>query len=251
MIIGHKIYHFKTISSTNAVLKEKALAGEPEGTVIVADEQISGRGRFHKKWISPKGKGLYFSVLLRPQISQKDLSLVSLCPVLAVIRTIKSLCKLNAAVKWPNDVIIDGKKVCGVLSEAHTTASKVNFIVTGIGVNLYLAADDFPPHLAETAGSLLMFSHKRVDKKSFFKNILLEFNAIYERLKYPDGKRQIVEEWMSCCEHADAPVVLYGRKLKIEGAFLGIDHKGQAVIKREGTTKSYPPEQFSLRKNSC
>jgi BirA family biotin operon repressor/biotin-[acetyl-CoA-carboxylase] ligase len=251
MIIGHKIYHFDTIGSTNTALKEKALAGEPEGTVILADEQTAGRGRFHKQWISPKGMGLYFSVLLRPQVSQEELSFVSLCPVLAVIRTIKSLCKLNAGVKWPNDVVIDGKKVCGVLSEANTTASRVNFIVTGIGVNLYQTAGDFPPEIAASAGSVTMFSHKWVDKKSLFRNILVEFNGIYEQIKSPDGKGKIVKEWMSYCDHANAPVVLFGQKIKIEGAFLGIDQNGYAVIKSEGKTHSFAPGQFSLRKNSC
>ena len=151
MIIGNKIFRYPIIDSTNNEAKRLIVSGQAlEGTVIVADEQTSGRGKPGSSWFSPARVGLYFSAVVKPYKNPADLTRLTLVAAAAVVETIKELTSLTAAIKQPNDVLLDGKKVCGILCEKLTSG----FVIIGIGLNVSHEAVDFPKELAAQATSL-------------------------------------------------------------------------------------------------
>lgn len=149
-------YFFDSLASTNTTAKQLALDGAPHGTLVMADAQTSGRGRLGRSFESPAGKGLYMTVLLRPQLSAAQAQAVTGSAAVAVCRAVQDLCGLELSVKWVNDLFYHGKKVCGILTEAAADleTGAVEYLAVGIGLNLTSAAADFTPALRDTAGSL-------------------------------------------------------------------------------------------------
>ena len=169
------------VSSTMDAARELAEKGCPEGTVVVAERQTRGRGRFGRTWASPAG-GLWFSVVLRPSLPHEDLSKLPLVGALAVARALKKAFGLKAELRWPNDVLIRGRKVCGVLVENSFLRGKVAFSIIGVGVNANFRAADLPGDLPERATTLMDELGKRVDLDRLLETILAELGACYEAL---------------------------------------------------------------------
>lgn len=146
----------KTVTSTNAILKEKAAMGADEGTVLIALEQTAGRGRFTRKFFSPLGSGIYMSILLRPTISAEDAALITTAAAVAVAEAAEKLSGRKTGIKWVNDVLIDGKKICGILTEAslNIESGVLDYAVLGIGLNAYEPQGGFPPEIKNIAGAI-------------------------------------------------------------------------------------------------
>ena len=142
----------REVSSTNTVLKELARKGTPSGAVCLCETQSAGRGRLDRTWSSPEGRGVWMSVLIRPQLTPERMPLVTFCAALAMAEAVRSLTGLDAGIKWPNDLVLDGRKVCGVLLEAGFDASGAMFVIVGTGLNVRRGA--YPPELADRAVSL-------------------------------------------------------------------------------------------------
>ena len=147
---GNCVEH--TLTSTNTVLKELARKGVPTGAVCLCETQSAGRGRLDRTWSSPEGRGVWMSVLLRPALAPERMPLVTFCAALAMAEAVRSLTGLDARIKWPNDLVLDGRKVCGVLLEAGFDASGAMFVIVGTGLNVRRGA--YPPELADRAVSL-------------------------------------------------------------------------------------------------
>ncbi len=147
----------KTVTSTNALLKEKAAAGAPEGTVLIALSQTAGRGRFTRKFFSPSDSGIYMSILLRPRISAENAALITTAAAVAVAEAAEKLSGGKTAIKWVNDVLIDGKKICGILTEAslNVESGELDYAVLGIGLNVYEPENGFPDEIKNIAGAIL------------------------------------------------------------------------------------------------
>ena len=147
----------KTVTSTNALLKEKAAAGAPEGTVLIALSQTAGRGRFTRKFFSPSDSGIYMSILLRPRISAENAALITTAAAVAVAEAAEKLSGGKTAIKWVNDVLIDGKKICGILTEAslNIESGELDYAVLGIGLNVYEPENGFPDEIKNIAGAIL------------------------------------------------------------------------------------------------
>ncbi len=147
----------KTVTSTNALLKEKAAAGAPEGTVLIALSQTAGRGRFTRKFFSPSDSGIYMSILLRPRISAENAALITTAAAVAVAEAAEKLSGGKTAIKWVNDVLIDGKKICGILTEAslNIESGELDYAVLGIGLNVYEPEKGFPDEIKNIAGAIL------------------------------------------------------------------------------------------------
>ena len=147
----------KTVTSTNALLKEKATAGAPEGTVLIALSQTAGRGRFTRKFFSPSDSGIYMSILLRPRISAENAALITTAAAVAVAEAAEKLSGGKTAIKWVNDVLIDGKKICGILTEAslNIESGELDYAVLGIGLNVYEPENGFPDEIKNIAGAIL------------------------------------------------------------------------------------------------
>ena len=173
--IGKRIIHYATVTSTMEVAKELARQGAEEGTVVIADEQISGRGRLGRTWLSPKGS-LTLSIVFRPSL--RLLSQLLMLTSVAVVHVIGQFCGLKAAIKWPNDILIRGKKVCGILIESEVEGEIINFAIVGIGMNVNLTTASFP-EISTLATSLSQELGREISLPSFTAALLIEIERLY------------------------------------------------------------------------
>jgi BirA family biotin operon repressor/biotin-[acetyl-CoA-carboxylase] ligase len=141
---GQRIYYIPEVDSTNRLAAELAKDGEPEGTLVVSDFQTAGRGRHERTWVSPAGRNLLFSVILRPEMSPGAVLPVTLACAMSIAETLEPVLSRKTGVKWPNDVFVDDRKICGILSEGSTGGKRVEYVVVGIGINVNMSADEFP-----------------------------------------------------------------------------------------------------------
>lgn len=174
--IGKKIIYFHTIGSTNIYAKE--IAREvPHGTVIISEEQTSGRGRLGRDWISPKGEGIWMTIILKPDIPPTEGMKMTQIAAAAVVRAIKKMTHLEVLIKWPNDVVFEGKKVCGILTEMAGELNKMDYLIVGIGINAN--NQSFPQELQAMATSLALHMGKAIDRQNLIIHILEEFEKLY------------------------------------------------------------------------
>lgn len=224
------ILRFDTIESTNTEALNQAKKGAAEGLCIVADQQTSGRGRHGRVWVSDKDAGLYFSLILRPQIEMRFLPLITLMSAVAVFETLKNL-GLNPDIKWVNDIHICGKKICGILAETTETA-KGSAVVVGIGINL--KASNFPPEISEIATSVEAESGKICDKEIILEKLTHFLQIYYEMLLSEKGAEKIRAEWIARSSYA------FGKFVKavlenetIFGTTCGIEENGALRVEME------------------
>lgn len=173
----------KTVTSTNALLKEKAAAGAPEGTVLIALQQTAGRGRFARKFFSPADSGIYMSILLRPTISAESATLITTAAAVAVAEAAEKLSGRKTGIKWVNDVLIDGRKICGILTEAslNIESGTLDYAVLGIGLNVYKPKDGFPDEIKNIAEAI--FTEQKDGLRSRVAAAVLEsFFKYYENI---------------------------------------------------------------------
>ena len=176
--IGSKIVHKEITGSTNQDIRELALQGAKEGTVVYADMQTAGRGRRGRSWVSPKRDSLLFSLLLRPEISPDKASQITLLMALAVTKVLRDRYGLEAGIKWPNDIVITGKKVCGILTELYPDSDGKFFVIVGCGINLNLNNEELK-NIDIPATSIYKETGKQVDKQEFLDKFLSNFENEY------------------------------------------------------------------------
>ena len=186
------ILHFDSLSSTNLEAAKRAAQGAPEGLVIVANEQTAGRGRLGRHWVSPKGAGLYLSIVLRPQLGVDVWPLITFVAALAVHDALFQCCGLQTDIKWPNDVLANDRKLCGILAETFDVGSE-GAIILGIGVNL--TSSSFPADLRETATSVESLIGDIPDPESVLQSILAAFQNRYSALLKEGGREQVISDW--------------------------------------------------------
>lgn len=190
------IYHFWQIDSTNTVLKSLAEERAPEGTIVIAEEQTKGQGRLGRSWFSPVGKGISLSILLRPPLSPGDTPLFTLMTAASVVKGIKSvLPDLSIGIKWPNDLLINRRKVCGILTELKAEADLLHYLIIGIGINVNFREENFPPELKNIATSLYLENNRaEVSRQKLTCSILQKMDDSYQR-SLAEGPGFILEEW--------------------------------------------------------
>jgi BirA family biotin operon repressor/biotin-[acetyl-CoA-carboxylase] ligase len=219
---GRTLLCFDEVDSTNTVASERARAGTPEGTVVIAETQTRGRGRLGRAWVSPPHRNLYLSLVLRPDLPTEQLSCVSLVTGVAVCEAVGEW--TPASLKWPNDVLVAGRKIAGILIEMEGEGAE-RFIVPGIGVNLNGERDDFPPELRDKAVSLRMASGATVDRARFAARLLYHLESRYEQLRAL-GFAPLAQRWeeLSGCVGADVTIEERGRR--VSGRVLGLAADG-------------------------
>ncbi len=188
--------------STNAELKELARQGAQEGSVLIAARQTQGRGRMGRSFSSPEG-GVYLSMLLKPRLSEKVPQLSALA-ALAVRRAVLECCRMQADIKWPNDLLLGGKKICGILAESVICGEELS-VILGIGVNLNTAAEDFSPELCQIAGSLYSLSGKMYDREAFACRLICELDELYSRWEKGES---FAGEYRAACINVGRQVTL-------------------------------------------
>jgi BirA family biotin operon repressor/biotin-[acetyl-CoA-carboxylase] ligase len=235
--LGKPLHFFETIDSTNTYALQLAGEGAAEGTVVIADAQTGGRGRLGRSWVSPAGVNLYCSLILRPRIAVGLAPQVNLVAAVAVADTIAALGGLPPAIKWPNDVLLKGKKVCGILAEMQTSAERLQAIVLGIGVNLNARLDAFPEELREKASSLFLLTGRPVERATFTASLLTHLEQSY-LLWLQEGLPALRPTWERYAgDLIGQQIAVAAQGEAISGTVLGLDTDG-ALLVREQTTET-------------
>lgn len=230
-VIGKEIVSFAETDSTNHRAALLAEAGARDGTVIVAEAQSAGKGRLGRRWTSPAGVNLYLSIILRPTIAPRAAPLLTFLSSLATARTIELESGLRPTVKWPNDVLLDGCKVAGLLNEMNAETERVNYVILGIGVNLNMTQEQFPADLRYPATSLALALQHPVDRVRFCRRLLREIDILYR--DYPDGQEAILAGWLAYFDLLDKKVVVEEPSRTIIGTVTGIAADGALLLALE------------------
>jgi len=223
-------FFYKEIPSTNLDTMSRGRLAAPAGTLIVADSQSKGRGRLDRKWESPLGKGLYFSLLLRPDMKAAGAPLINLAVGLGIAKVLREAGVGKSMVKWPNDVTVEKKKLAGVLTEMVTKKDKVDFVVVGVGVNVLSDAQDFSPETAALATSLKQIEAKAWDRGEILENLV---PAILHEVKQlvANGAPALISRWEKESGMVGERIRAKLQDREVEGEVTGLAADGQLKIK--------------------
>lgn len=211
-----EILRFDSLPSTNAEAAKRATNGAAEGVCIVADEQTAGRGRLDRRWVSPKGAGLYLSIILRPLIDQKYWSVIPLMTAVAVNEALNATCNLRTDIKWPNDVLFNEKKLCGILAESVDTPTN-RAVVVGIGINLNDSS--FPTELKEVATSVEAACGATPNAELVLSNVVDSVFSWYGELQNPEGASTLIAEYCARSSYCNGKTI---RVLEGDESFIGV-----------------------------
>jgi BirA family biotin operon repressor/biotin-[acetyl-CoA-carboxylase] ligase len=229
-ILTGPIYYFETLDSTNNYAKELAAREAPEGTVVIAETQTGGRGRLGREWDSPPGVGLYVSVVLRPLLPPMELPQITLTTAVAVVRAVRQVTGMAPGIKWPNDLLIHGKKLGGILTEMETESDRIRHVVIGLGLNVNNLK--FPPELAGTATSLAQSLGGSFSRVNLLRAWLEEFEDLYERF-LNQGFPEILAEWKSHTVTLGRAVTVRQGPREISGQAVDVAADGALVLQME------------------
>lgn len=242
---GCEIYYFDSIDSTNTKAKELAEEGHPSGTLVVADRQTAGKGRRGRSWESPTGIGIFMTLMLKPEINPNNASMLTLVAAMATTRAIRRVTGVPAMIKWPNDIVMNGKKVCGILTEMSAQFDYINHIVIGIGINVH--NEDFSEEIAKTASSLYLESGQHIHRASLIEAFLEEFEDVYAEYLKTEDMEGLQKEY-------DAMLVNRGRQVRVldpkepfEGKAMGITKKGELIVDTWESRKLVSSGEVSVR----
>jgi BirA family biotin operon repressor/biotin-[acetyl-CoA-carboxylase] ligase len=231
-IIGRDIRVFRETPSTNDLIEKCARDGLKEGIVIFAESQSKGRGRLGRKWVSPAKKGLWFSILLRPNLRTQETTQITVASATALRRAIEAQTGLRIEIKWPNDILVAGRKVAGILTELYAELDRVNHVILGVGVNVNLASSDFPPELRKVATSLQTESGKHVSRPDLAVQILRELEHDYGRLRAGDFVA-VADEWEEHCTTIGHEIIIRAGDRRIRGVAESLGEDGALLLRTE------------------
>lgn len=230
--MGWRVHYVPLVDSTNLLALKLARKGAAEGAVVFTDCQTMGRGRLKRIWQSPPGRNLYASILLRPAIDPADAARITLMAGVAVAEMIAIFCPEGVGLKWPNDVLIRGRKVCGILTEIRTKGKALEALVVGIGLNVNMTGEEFDPEFRESATSLREETGRIFPREEVAYLLCDSFRKWY-RIFLGEGFAPVREQWLSISEMTGSRVrVLFQGELQ-EGVVVGIDHDGALLLDDE------------------
>lgn len=230
--VGHPVFFYESLDSTNLRAKLDAEQGALEGTLVVADMQTAGRGRRGRSWSSPAGTNAYFTLLLRPDFVPEKASMVTLIMALAVAEGIYQTCGIRAAIKWPNDIVVNGKKVCGILTELSVEHDYIHYIVIGVGINCGL--QQFSPEISDKATSLEAECGKKISRAVLVANVMSAFERYYEGFRKEPSLAFVLEEYNRVLVNRDREVRVLDPKGEYSGISRGINEAGELLVELPG-----------------
>ncbi|TBL79710.1 biotin--[acetyl-CoA-carboxylase] ligase [Paenibacillus thalictri] len=235
--LGRTIHYVDEIDSTQTLAHQFAEQGAEEGHLVIAERQTAGRGRMGRRWHSPKGKGIWMSLLLRPRVPLHFTPQLTLLAAVALCRAIRQTVKVEAGIKWPNDLLIDGKKISGILLETSAEDERLRYIVAGIGITANLEPEHFPEELRDVATSLRIESGQPVDREVLISSFLQQFEELYE-LYHEQGFAPIRLLWEALsvslhrrirCQKGGEYVEGYAESIDDSGALSVVLHSGERI----------------------
>jgi BirA family biotin operon repressor/biotin-[acetyl-CoA-carboxylase] ligase len=228
------VYRYDSVTSTNDVARELAEAGAEEGTTVVAAEQTAGRGRYARRWHSPKGEGLYHSIIVRPTVPPSRAPLLGLIAAVALAETLREEYGVSADIKWPNDVMLGGRKIAGILVELEADEEHVRYVILGIGVNINQTS--FPEEIADVATSVRQQTGLTYDLEMFRHRLFVRLEHWYEVWR-TEGEAPILERYMELSSYVRGQwvSVLCGER-RMRGRTRGLAPTGALLVETEAGT---------------
>ena len=231
-LIGKRIIHLEEATSTNDVAKELARRGAEEGLVVIAETQSRGRGRLGSAWASPRG-GIWLSVLLRPKVAPINAACITIAAAVSVAEAVEEVLGVKPQVKWPNDLLIDGRKFCGILAESSVRGERLDFVVLGIGVNANVKLEELPEELRDSATTLYSALGRPIPRRRLLDAILRRLELHYSALlqgRFPE----VLERWKALDITIGRRVVAEGPGGRIAGKVLDVDGDGSLIVQVDG-----------------
>ncbi len=246
--IGSELLCLDTIDSTNTECKRRAMSGAPEGLVVIADEQTGGRGRLGRSFQSPRGKGLYLTALLRPDLPPQDVTDFTAWAAVAVCDGIEACCGVRPQIKWTNDIVLHGKKLVGILTELglESETNSLQYLVTGIGVNVNQAREDFDPELRDIATSLSQELGRPVRRAELAAAVVKALDRAYRG--FPGNRQEYLDKYRADCMTPGNQVQLITPVSRQEARALEVDDQFRLVVELpDGTRKALSAGEVSVR----
>lgn len=244
---GRSIEYHESIGSTNERAKALGIAGSPEGCIVVAEEQTAGRGRLGRSWVSPFAEGLFVSLLLRPPIKPWEAPKLTLLSAVAVQRAIREVCGAQTKIKWPNDLELNGKKVCGILVEMGMEMDAVSYVVVGIGINANLRVQSLPDDVRQRATSLRHELGRPIDRVALLASLLSYLEKLYD-VSLSDNFNTVLELNRRLSATIGRRVRVLGAQEQWEGEAVDIDQNGALLVRRaDGHVEAVHSGEVSIR----
>jgi len=230
--IGRELHALKEVDSTNTYAARLATGDAPDGTLVVADRQTKGRGRLGRSWVSPAGMNVYASIILRPRITPSDAPMITLTASVALVRTVRGLYAVNAEIKWPNDMLIGGRKAAGILTEMSADPDMVRHVILGVGVDVNMPAREFPKEIRDVSTSIMIALGRRVNRAELLRRFMAEFELCYDRFVSAE-RAGLLDEWRELSG-------MLGRRVRIttltgtaDGIAEDIDAAGRLLVRQD------------------
>jgi len=233
--VGRNIVFLESVGSTNDHAKELAAQGALSGTVVIAGEQVAGKGRLGRSWDGAgSGKDIYMTILLRPDISGENAARLTLLAGICTARAVNEISEKKAGIKWPNDVVINGKKICGILTESAFKGKSLDYAAVGIGINVN--REDFPPELADKATSLYLENGRQYKRADIIKRVISLFDEYYGGF-VKAGISSFIDEYRRLCVNIGKTVTIHENGTSYVAGAIGIGDNGALEVVTEGGEK--------------
>ena len=244
--VAKEVLYFDTIDSTNIKAQELAEKGYQSGTLVVADKQESGKGRRGRSWVSPSGTGIFMTLMIKPDINPNNASMLTLVAALAVAKAITSVTGEEAMIKWPNDIVVNSKKVCGILTEMNAQFDYINHIVVGIGINVH--NESFPEEISQMASSLMIEAGgKRFHRAQIIAETMSYFEQYYDTFLKTQDLSALVREYDELLVNRNKSVRVLDPKEPFDGKAMGITPKGELIVDTWESRKLVSSGEVSVR----
>lgn len=243
--VGKELIYLDSVDSTNNKIKELAELGYENGTLVVADKQTAGRGRRGRVWESPEGTSIYMSLLLRPEINPNHASMLTLVAALAVSEAVTELTGEQVKIKWPNDIVMNGKKICGILTEMSVQPDGGFYIIIGIGINVL--ADNFPEEISQIATSIFLQTGEEINRADLVECVWERFEAYYEAFLEKEDLTQLMDAYNAKLANLGQQVKVLDPAGAYEGIAEGITEKGELIVDTQEERKLISSGEVSVR----
>ena len=244
--IGTRLEYFDETDSTNIRARKLAEEGAPHGTLVVADRQTAGKGRRGRSWVSPAGTGIWMSMVLRPSMAPMSASMLTLIAGLAVVKGVKESTGLEAMIKWPNDAVLNGKKICGILTEMSTEVECIRYVIPGIGINVNI--DDFPEEIRDKATSLKLEAGRNIKRSPVIAAVADSFEYYYDIFMKTSNMSGLKDDYNKALVNKDREVLVLDPRGQYKGRALGIDDEGSLLVRQEdGNVSAVISGEVSVR----
>lgn len=244
--IGRQICYYDEIDSTNLEAKKHQHDPSGHGMVFLAEQQNQGRGRLGRNWVSPKETGIWMSILLKPAFAPELASQITLPTALATVEAIREVTNLDCQIKWPNDIVVNGKKICGILTEMGTEGTSIGYLVVGIGINVN--TEHFPEEIQDVASSLKIEGRQAYSREDIIVELLNRMEYYYEEFVKDGNLRRLVKTYNSLLINKGKKVKIVGNASTETGEALGIDDTGRLLVRMEdGEERAIVSGEVSVR----